>query len=66
MNRVDLLEKTINYMYILKQLVDSLNGVRNAHHISDVIGELERMRDDYMVLEERVRNKNKEVKDGER
>lgn len=65
MNRVDLLEKTIKYMYILKQFADSLNGVRNAHHISDVIGELERMRDDYMVLEERVRNKNKEVKDGE-
>lgn len=65
MNRVDLLEKTINYMYILKQFVDSLNGVRNAHRISDVIGELERMRDDYMVLEEKVRNKTKEVKDGE-
>lgn len=65
MNRIDLLEKTINYMYILKQLANSLKAV-NAHHISDIIGELERMRDDYMVLEEKVRNKNKEVKDGER
>ena len=59
MDKVYLFEKTIEYLNILAELQKKFD-VRNPHHLTDVIFELKRMREDYEIF-----RKEKEVRDGE-
>lgn len=58
MNRVYLLEKTIEYLNILVELQKKFD-VRNPHHLTDIIFALKEIKEDYEIF-----RREKEVKDG--
>lgn len=49
MDRVYLLEETIQYLNILVELQKKFD-VRNPHHLTDVIFALKRMKEDYEIF----------------